>query len=66
MNNNQLDISKLSLVELKAIAYDLMTHHSRVQQNLGIVQSEIQRRESLPAPTAQNSVSINPSDISPA
>lgn len=67
MHQQSIDITKLGLVELKAIAYDFLIQNQRLQQNLNLVQGEIQRRESQPptppAPTPQNTLSLTPSEI---
>jgi hypothetical protein len=42
---NQIDISKLSITELKALAYDLTLELARVQTNLQILNQEIEKKK---------------------
>lgn len=53
-----MDITKLSLTELKALAFDLITQQQVINQNLNVVTQEIQKRGAIdlgtmPQPTPQ-------------
>ena len=40
-NQNQVNISDLSLIEIKAIAYDLLIQLQQIQSNLQMINQEI-------------------------
>jgi hypothetical protein len=42
-----MDISKLTLVELKALAYDQVLLLTRTQNNLAMIEQEIQKRQTI-------------------
>jgi hypothetical protein len=44
MNNNQVDITKMSVIELKALVFDLLVKLENVQNNLNVVNAEIAKR----------------------
>lgn len=48
MENKQIDIKTITLVELKAIAYDLITQINYLQQQMNIVQIELNERSKQP------------------
>lgn len=44
MENETLDISKMDIQSLEALAYRLVKQLNNIQQNLNIVEQEIQKR----------------------
>lgn len=48
-----MDLTKLSLLELKALGFDIQNQLAQFQQNLQILAGEIQKRQSEPAPTEE-------------
>lgn len=50
---NTVDITQMSMSELKALAYDTIVTLNQTQQNLNVIQAEIQKRvqeSELPEP----------------
>jgi hypothetical protein len=52
MNNNITDITQLSLVQLESLAYRQLVELDRIQNNIKVIQTEIERK--------QNEPSVNP------
>ena len=66
--NKQIDITKLSLTELKALAYDQNVDIANIQQGLKIINTEIERRLNAAATPAisQNTVPMTvPEPVTP-
>ena len=51
--NNNIDINKLTITELKALAYDQLKELTRVQQNLQVIEARIIELEKEQNGTAQ-------------
>lgn len=47
-----MEITAISSLELKAAFYDALVTKERCEGTMGAINSELQRRESLPAPAA--------------
>jgi hypothetical protein len=50
MSEQQIDITKLSVTELKALAYELVVQVETARQNLSVVQQELAKRAQAPKP----------------
>lgn len=52
-NQNQIDISKLTTIEIKALCWDLSLQQNAIQQQLSILTSELVRRQQNSADTTR-------------
>lgn len=60
-----MDISKLTLVELKALAYDLAVQLQVINQNVSVVNQEIQKRiQEPPVPPVRSPENTTPGTYS--
>lgn len=58
MENQNIDISKLDIVQLKSLGYDLLIQFQVIQNNLNVVNSEIAKRMN-----EQSNKSLSPQPI---
>lgn len=60
MNNNQVDITKLSVTEIKALAFDVRNQLEIAQNNWNLINGELQRRAK-----EQESKLVTPTEVVP-
>lgn len=45
MENNNIDITKMTIIELKALAYEQVKELNRIQQNIQLIEAELEKRK---------------------
>ena len=58
-----MDISKLTIEQLKSLAYDTMVEAERAQKNLSVINNEIAKKTEIERGATQPKESLTPEEI---